>query len=456
MLRLLRVAFVVTIGLSVAAAQPDPPRLIAGFGSSVCNGSGDHFGRGGYIGRLAERMETRGWKVVSVSRGGDNTVTIQDRWLKTDTPPQRPVAEDRYLLPHGPGYAIIGLSLANEGIRKDDPSERERIFERFRTGLLGIVQRCRSEGMRVVVANCYPHSGYRPEHYEAVKRMNLLINTWDVPSINLLGSIDDGAGRWVQGFRWDAGHPSGSGHEEMFHAIPPTLFEALDKGKPLPKWSREPGGVLVREAKDAALAMNVDDEMRSFTVSFSVRPQGSGMLAEVVGHFGEIESGLYEVNGETVGSRQVIRAPRTVTATLRVRNNRILYTASTGEERTSTRDITNNEWHSITLSHRCAKGETLFFVDGELVGVTEERLLPSQFRLGGAGTASYRDWRIHRSSLNEDEVRALHSGKLIQSSLELYAPLRDSQFAEGLSIENRAQSLSRAFLRTGVDVSPIK
>ena len=453
MRRFLRAALVITIGLSVSTAYTEPPRLIAGFGSSVCNGTGDHFGRGGYIGLLAERMETRGWKVVSVSRGGDNTVTIQDRWMKTGEPPRRPVAEDRYLLPHHAGYVVVGLSLANEGIRMDDPAERERVFEQFRTGLLGIIERCRREGMRAVVANCYPHSDYQPEHYEAVKRMNLLINTWDVPSINLLGSIDDGAGRWVRGFYRDAGHPSGSGHEEMFHAIVPSLFEALEKGKPPPKQCNQPGGAMVEDTKDAAFVMGVDDEIHSFAVSFRVRIQGDGTLADAAGHFGAIESGRYEYNGERIGSRQVVGISRAVTATIHVRNDRIAYVASTGEEILGTRDVTDDEWHDLTLSHRCAQGETRLFADGELVGAVEERVLPSRFRLGVSGAASYRDWYVHRSSLNEDEVRALHNRKMIQSSLELYAPLRDPQFTEGFFLKNRAQSLSQAVVGAGSIVS---
>ena len=57
---------------------------------------------------------------------------------------------------------------------------------------------------------------------------------------------------------------------------------------------------------------------------------------------------------------------------------------------------------------------------------------------------------VHRAGLNADEVKTLHDGVLLQASLELYAPLSDSEFSRA---ENRAQSLSTIQINTRV-VSP--
>ena len=56
--------------------------------------------------------------------------------------------------------------------------------------------------------------------------------------------------------------------------------------------------------------------------------------------------------------------------------------------------------------------------------------------------ADYKDLFVFRSALNPDEAAALHEGKLLQASLEIYAPLNDAQFRQDGSIENRAQSLA--------------
>ena len=57
---------------------------------------------------------------------------------------------------------------------------------------------------------------------------------------------------------------------------------------------------------------------------------------------------------------------------------------------------------------------------------------------------------LYRSALNDDEVTALQSGTLLQSSLEIYAPLSDATFASGAPVENRAQSLTAFTAGTGL------
>src|SRR3546814_11216510 len=64
--------------------------------------------------------------------------------------------------------------------------------------------------------------------------MNLKIHQWNVPSINLLGAIDDLSGHWMDGFWADGFHPNDAGHAEMAYTIVPSFFDALESGKPSP------------------------------------------------------------------------------------------------------------------------------------------------------------------------------------------------------------------------------
>ena len=102
-------------------AQGSRPHRIAVFGSSVANGTGDEFGKEGYTGMLREMFAPRGWEVVDQSRGGDTTITMAPRFA----PAGAPDPEVRYLLPANPGYVVIGLSLANEGIFEAATQARE-------------------------------------------------------------------------------------------------------------------------------------------------------------------------------------------------------------------------------------------------------------------------------------------------------------------------------------------
>ncbi len=431
-------------------------RRIAFFGSSVPNGTGDETGLGGYTGRMRTLLEPRGWEVLNRSRGGDNTVTIAPRF----EPEGAPDPDTRYLTTVDPGYAVLALSLGNEGIMECAPGatrrctatkdEADRIYEQHANGLWTLVERTRAKGIVPIVTLCYTRGDFNEREYAYTRRMNLLINSWDVPSVNLLGAIDDGGGRWATGFVADPRHPNSAGHTEMAHAFVPSLFDALAAGKPLPVTSTEPGFVRVRDGVPAPLSFSPNETMRSFAVSFLVRASGDGTVAAVAGQTLD-----YSVARRPYGRQRLIDvynlSPSGRTRTrVAVTDGRLTYAASSGETVASRVNATDGGWHHIVLSHYVARGETLLFVDGELAGSVAERLQPDRFVLGGAGVAGiaapdqvdYKDWMIHRAGLNPDEARALHAGTLLQASLEVYAPLRESAGAAGGAVENLAQSLS--------------
>jgi hypothetical protein len=119
-------------------------------------------------------------------------------------------------------------------------------------------------------------------------------------------------------------------------------------------------------------------------------------------------------------------------------------------------------WHQIVVSHYTARGETLFFVDGQLAGRAPERLEPTRFVIGGPGggpdagartpapkQADFKELMIYRSALNADEVAALAKGTLLQASLEVYAPLADARFQRDAPVENRAQATTFAKVGDG-------
>ena len=451
------VAFLLVATVALVAQQGadtgSRDRRIAFFGSSVPNGTGDETGQGGYTGRMRMLLEPRGWHVLNQSRGGDNTVTIAPRFEPEGTPDP----DTRYLTTVDPGYALLALSLGNEGIMECAPGETrrctttrdeaDRIYEQFASGLWTLIERSRARGIVPIVALCYTRGDFNEREYEYTRRMNLLINSWDVASVNLLGAIDDGHGRWAQGFVADPLHPNSAGFIEMTHAFVPSLFDALAAGKPAPVKSTAAGFVRVRGGSVAPLSFAPDDTMRSFAVSFLVRPDGDGVVAAVSGQ--TLEATVERRDYRSRGLIEVydLAPDEQARARVSVTDGRLRYTASSGETVASTVNATDGGWHHVVLSHYVARGETVLFVDGELAGSAAERLQPDRFVLGGAGVAGaaapgqadYKDWMIHRAGLNHDEARAVHAGTVLPASLEVYAPLTG---ADSTRVENLAQSLS--------------
>lgn len=395
-------------------------KKVAIFGSSVANGFGDTTGMGGYSGFIKQLLEKKGWTVVNVSRGGDNTIKIMPRYQSQ-------------LLPIKAKYVILGLSLGNEGIFSNSEIVRNRIFESYRSGMLRLIAMCREDGMIPFVTNCYARNDFKLPHYEATKKMNLIISTWDVPSMNALGTIDDGKGNWLEGFSHDPFHPNVQGHKEIFYSFVPSIFDAMDAGKKTPYKIRSSRYLEIKdETSSQPLTYIPDDTIHSFAISFMVKPSTNGTLAAIKGT--EQTSGII------------------------MKNNKIFYQTSNGASLSGDTTQGNKGWIYIVISHQWASERTSLFVNGLLAGITNEHINFNKFILGGNGgdkkvtepikEAKFKDLLIYRSALNNDEAKALYYDQLLQSSLEIYAPLNDTVYKSGTTAANFAQSLSKLLINS--------
>ncbi len=449
MTRHLVVLTVTVAGLTLVHAQQSaaPTRRIAVFGSSVANGTGDDLGKEGYTGRLRELLAPRGWEVLNQSRGGDNTLTMAPRF----EPAGEPKPNVRYLLPVNPGYVLLGLSLGNEGIQNGpSTAEKDAIYRQFESGMRGFVERSRQHHIVPVITLCYTRNDFTPVEYEYTRRMNLTINGWDVPSVNFLGAVDDGTGKWAKGFWHDSLHPNAAGHEELVRTFVPTLFGALEQRKPTPKRSTSAGFAHLEGG--AAISFAPEDSMHPFAFGFTVRlagaQSGEGSVAEIRGSTLTATTGMKsETRGGGRGTLEfettTLTSAAPFAATIVVQNGMWTYKAADGSVVQSYVKA-DGRAHRLFVSHYTARGETLFFVDGVLAGTAAERLEPKLFSLGGPRDADFKDLMIYRSALNADEIAALESGRLLQASLEVYSPLTEARFQPGGRVVNLAQSLTTA------------
>jgi lysophospholipase L1-like esterase len=451
LVRCLSVVFaLLLVAETSGVAQSARPRRIAVFGSSVANGTGDEYNREGYTGLLRGMLAARGWEVFNQSRGGDTTIRMAPRWAPDGAAdPRIP-----YLLPANPGYVVIALSLANEGVfEATTVADKDKIFEQYQRGIRGFVTKAREAHIDPVVALCYPRSVYTEVDYQYVKRSNIAQSTWDVPTVNFLGAADDGHGQWARGLMYNDKHPNATGHQELLYAFVPTLFEALEQGKTTPVKPAAATG-FARVANGATpLTFAPDAPMHSFAVSVMARAQGDGAIEAISGStlLSVIEKKHAGAAGPGLDFEEAhFSADRPFTALVGVKDGKWMYRGAAGTTVTASVPA-DGQWHHLVLSHYVGRGESLFYVDGTLAGKVAERLAPSRFVVGGPDaskemtaprSADYKDLLLYRAALNADEVAALQQGMLLQASLEVYAPLSDPQFTPGAQVENRAQSLS--------------
>lgn len=115
---------------------------------------------------------------------------------------------------------------------------------------------------------------------------------------------------------------------------------------------------------------------------------------------------------------------------------------------TGTAVVNDNKWHKIIFTHFYARGETDLYVDGVLQGKTIEQLEVKSVYLNPENapqSLAYSNWFFYRSGMNQDEISALQEGKMLKSSLELYAALDGS---EADSLKNTAQSTNSIRVKT--------
>jgi hypothetical protein len=425
------------------------PRRIAVFGSSVANGRGDETLHDGYAGLLRVIMAQRGWEVVEQSRNGDDTKRTTARFAPVGAPDPKV----RYLMTVNPSYVIIGLSFGNEGlVEAKTKAAKDAVYEQYMAGIKGLVDRARQNGVVPIVALAYPRMSNTPEDYAYIKRANIEQATWDVPTVNLMGAGDDGNGHWV--FDFDDKHPQASGHREMFYSFVPSLFEAIEKGKPMP--SRVTSTSFLRvTAGVAPLTFAPDETMHPFAISMSVRAQGNGTIAAVSGSTLLTKMEMRKNEGKDMPAF-TLYTDKPFAASVGVQNGKWIYRSPAGTIDSGI--AADAQWHHIVLTHFTARGETLLYVDGKPAGHITERLEPNRFVIGGPGStgapgaprqADYKDPMIYRAGLNADEVAAINQGTLLHGSLDIYSPLDAQTFTAGSAIENLAQSFDA--LKIGTD-----
>ncbi|NQW77323.1 MAG: Ig-like domain-containing protein, partial [Cytophagales bacterium] len=401
---------------------PIDPLKISQMGSSVAYGTGATSDRG-YAYQYSKLLNQRNssgiglnWEISNISVGGNSTTDLLNRW-------------DTDLLNDRSKYVIYALSLGNEGIFGGG----QPIFDQFKKNMILLINKAISAGKTPIIANNYSRADYTDTEYGFIKQMNLLIHEWDVPSINLLGAIDDGTGKWPLSpisYQKDGLHPNDAGHEEMFYTLVPSLFDALNEQKAVPELKMNTHISLgTSETKDE-IEFSPENKIHSFTISVDIKTDGSGTLVSFKqgGKLGKI----------TISSSTGF----------------ISFLSPNGGGTISGNSVVNDgQWHKITLTHFYARGETILYNDSNLAGNLSETIVATKFYLNDSDAPTLIDYRnlfFYRSGMNADEITSLNSGKMLKSSLEIYCPLDGSLVLSSDALQNLAQSTNTLITVKGV------
>lgn len=207
------------MALSFMSCAGREPQTVCFFGSSVCRGVGAD-SLNGYA-SLVRQDFPEGWEYINISVDGNNTFDLFAR-LEKD------------FAGLDVQYVVLGISLGNEGLHEVG----ERAVLSYRENMPRLIRMLQDKGYYVIVVNNYTRGDFNEVDYQDLCTVNLEVQQWDVTTINVCGTLDNGKGRWAEGY-WngqDIYHPNQRGHEAMASAFPPSLWEALQEGKKLPEF----------------------------------------------------------------------------------------------------------------------------------------------------------------------------------------------------------------------------
>ena len=397
------------------SGELDPYRITV-MGSSVPWGQGatDKYGYIWQLGAILETQSQLPWYISNLSVPGDETTKLSNRFDEQTV--------------DGGKTLIIALSLGNEGLASASTEDARRaLYERWENRVYldddSFVKTALKEGKQVIVTGNYAKGTYTDAHYSWIRKINLDIQQWDVPSVNLMGAIDAGNGKWMEGYYADASHPNDAGHREMALTVVPSLFDALHAGKEPPIRHISEGMSL---PAGSALYLKPQGTVHPFTLSFGIKTSAKGQVMKTAGD--DFSRNLYVSNA-----------------------GKLLYDGFA-----CTTPVGDGQWHQVSISHFYAQGKTYLYVDGVLQGSLSERLAPDAFWLGSASSdVSVRELFFWRSGMNADEMLALQEDKMLKSSLEIYAPLDGTLDNTAQSTNNLSITSAPEDINSGISVLAI-
>jgi lysophospholipase L1-like esterase len=334
---------------------------------------------------LTSTMATNGWRVANQSIPGDTTTSLRARFYTDESP-------------LGADIAFIGLSMGNEGL--PGSTNPIIIYDKFYNGITNLIAMTRSNNTLPLVGCGFPRDAYTSNEIVWLKKMDLALNTLDVPTINFFGATDNGIGKMLPLLSSGDGiHFNDAGHYELYLCFVPSVFDALMAGKKTPRWSdnRRFAQVTGDPLQPAPLTFSPPTAVHSFSFSFRVRSAGAGTIAS-------------------------ISLPGTnATPTVEIQPTGFVYNSSGGQSIASTVSPADGNWHEVLVAHQYSRTQTWLYVDSILAGNVTERLTPIGFVLGGPGNATnsppsppladYENWFIHRSAMTVEQITAHFQGR---------------------------------------------
>lgn len=365
------------------------------FGSSTAAGAGASRPEWSWAGRLSAVLKPYGYTVYNRSISGTNTEASLARFSR-DVEPLRP------------GYVVLATSVVNELIL----SRREEAARVYLENTRELIRRVEAIRAVPIVAGPIPNNAYDRNHRRLLRDILDQLEAEGVLVWDFLSAVDDGYGRWLDGYTDDGLHPTDMGHQALFNAIPVSFF--LLPREPAPPVPPRLFARAWRFAGNPAcqdfLVLTPPTALSSWTVGFWLSAP------------------------DYPAPSTVVRASSLV---LRHHAGRLALESSFGAVSAAAARPDGRRTH-VALSFNAERRTAILFVNGIQSAVLHNAEgVTDSIRIAGPDTApglQIQDVLLYRSPLAAEDIPLLFLGQKLSRSLEAWLPLNVSPYRDPVNL----------------------
>lgn len=368
-------------------------KVVVLYGSSVCAGYQASSYAASWPGMLQAALQAKGFTVYNLSRVGDSTQALIDRFY-TD------------VAPLNPSIVLNCSGVINDGYNAAT----------FRTHVMQLIKMERDIKTVPLVMTQYANNNYTAQQFADARSLTQEFEDLGVEAIDAWSLADPLTGHYLSNTLTPDGiHMTDAGQLAFYPSIPLEIFDFPDdqQYQPIPSrrvaWQLSSGSTATIEP----LAVNLATPATSWTMAAWIKDAG------IAG------TGIGTPNGKSV----LVAYPTTGENTRA--NNLMTYYglqlgAPDGPVATSTTLGNTQTWHHMAITYNAFTGLVTLYIDG-VVGTTIQASTNSQtsrfafmgnaavfgaYLLGGSIT----DAVIYRSALFPEDIMALKNGKMMRRS----------------------------------------
>jgi hypothetical protein len=334
------------------------------------------------------------------------------------------------VVPYQPDFVVFSTSLWNEGFALTPAVSADQYLRNTRQ----LVQMAKGIRAVPVVVGPYPNSLGTSSTANSILDIYNKLESLGIPICDFWNGLASDQGAWLPNLTVDGIHPTDTGHQLMFDAIPLSLF--LGAHTPFTRSYASDGRDI-----DITRAPRPFDTAGSWVSNVQTRSTVSLNFAQWLGSW---SLGIWFRHTQPYGNNTIFMTKGTTYTKLVESTSGIKLLVNEVEVLSSPPISDPDMWHHLLVSYRQYQNILSIYLDGVTVGRANVPSFATQtLSLGDScDSCRFNHLLAYRTGLVDNDVVQLFEDHILRKSLEFWAPMNKAVDGE----QNRAGTSTAATL----------